>query len=195
MFTIVSDTLPKSAVAMTVGIGTAFGAVGSSLFQFVIAISVIKTGGYAIPFILAGSLYLIGLLVLHLFLPRLEVAQIDEHTRPRVSWPTVLAACLVLVAALVGLQMLLNKPAYSSLEHYYTKRATELKAASPEPGPTAKVGWHDARWIRWTMPDGTTRYELIKFDRDGRPMIESKGAAAGKYSGPTAAEVEAPGPS
>jgi ACS family hexuronate transporter-like MFS transporter len=194
MFTIVSDTLPKSAVAMTVGIGTAFGSVGSSLFQFVIALSVIKTGGYAIPFFLAGSLYLIGLLVLHLFLPKLEVAQIDQSTRPRVNWATVIAACVVMVAALIGLQAWLNKPAFSSLDHYYLKRATELKATGHEPGPDAKVGWHDARWVKWTMPDGATRLELIKFDRDGRPMIEPKGAAANKYSGPTLSEVQASAP-
>jgi ACS family hexuronate transporter-like MFS transporter len=190
MFTIVSDTLPKSAVATAVGIGYAFGNTGAALFQFVIAMALIKTGSYTIPFILAGTMYLIGWIVLHLLLPRLEPARIDPHTRPLVTWPKVITGGAALVAALVALQVWLNKPAYSSLDHYYDKRLVELKATSYAVGPEAKVGWRDARWIRWTLADGTVKLELLKFDRTGRPIIENAGAAATKYDGPSGAELQ-----
>ena len=190
MFTVVSDTLPKSAVAMTVGIGTAVGAVGSSLFQFIVALWLMKTGNYALPFLLAGTLYLIGLLALHLILPALQPAKIDTTTRPKTNWLTVIGVGTAIAVALVTLQVQLNKPAYSSPQHYYTKRQSELKASGYTHGPKAKVGWQEAQWVRWRLPDGSTRPELIKFDRHGRPQIEGQGVKAKKYQGPTATEME-----
>ena len=66
----------------------------------------------------------------------------------------------------------------------------ELKATlSAEGGPTAKVGWMDARWFRWWPAGKPQKIELIKFDQRGQAFIESKGDQATKYSGEPATEV------
>jgi ACS family hexuronate transporter-like MFS transporter len=195
MYTIISDTLPKPAVGMTVGIGTAFGAVGSSIFQVGVALWLAAhAGNYALPFFLAGILYLVGLSFVHGILPRLEPATIVEGERPKVRTWQVVAAVAVLVAALIALQIYLNKPPFKDADDYYAKQAIKLNATATQ-GPTAKVGWQDARWTRWTFADGTTRWELVKLDRHGRPTIEGKGVNAKNYVGPTRAELDgAPSP-
>jgi hypothetical protein len=88
----------------------------------------------------------------------------------------------------------LNKPAYDSPEHYYAKRQSELGAGGYTLGQRAKVGWQDAQWVRWRLPNGGSRMELIKFDRHGRPQIEGQGARAKKYQGPAATELEMAAP-
>lgn len=193
IYTVVSDTLPRQAVATTIGINMAFGAVGSALFQFLIAQWLIKTGNYALPFVMSGSLYLVGLLVMHLIMPRLEPATIDTVKRPGVRPWHIATALAALVAVLITMQVLLNQPAYLDTEAYYAKRPTQLSAVNHVDGPTVKVGWQDARWVGWKLANGQTKWDLIKFDRYGIPTIEGKGAEAKKYVGPTMAEVEASG--
>jgi ACS family hexuronate transporter-like MFS transporter len=192
VYTIVSDTLPRAAVATTVGVSQAFGAVGSSIFQFLVAIWLVKTGNYSLPLILAGTLYFVGLAALHLILPRLQPASIEPGDRPRVRPWHVAAGAAVVIGGLIGLQALLtlNQHPYRSLDHYLQKRQGELQAAAYGLGPKAKVGWQEAQWVRWSQPDGTAKLELVKLDRDGRPTVEGKGATAKKYDGPARDEVE-----
>lgn len=181
LYTIVSDTLPKPAVATTVGIKTAFGVVGGALFQLYVGNSV-ANGSYTGPFTLAGCLYLAGLGALHLILPKVEKVQ----PRKTVSPFTVALGAAALLSAVAALQFALNRPKYVSLAAYESLRQTELHAtASPVEGPTAKVGWMDARWMIWTTEDGA-KAELVKFDRDNRPLIDSKGDQAKGYVGPPA---------
>jgi ACS family hexuronate transporter-like MFS transporter len=78
LFTLVSDTAPRSAVGSIVGIGGMLGAVGSFLFQDLVGHVVLK-GSYAIPFFIAGSAYLAALLVIHLLVPRLEPIQLKTE--------------------------------------------------------------------------------------------------------------------
>jgi ACS family hexuronate transporter-like MFS transporter len=192
VYTVISDTLPRAAVATTVGISQAFGAVGSSIFQMMVALWLVRSGNYNLPLILAGSLYFVGLASLHLILPRLQPAQIAPDQRPSLRiWQVVVGAAIV-IGSLIGLQVLLtkNQHPYRSVDHYLQKRQGEIRAAAHVTGPGAKVGWQDARWIRWTLADGSTRHELIKLDRDGRPTVEGKGAAAKKYQGPAKQDVE-----
>ncbi len=190
VYTVVSDALPRSAVAMAVGVITAFGVIGASLFQFLVGRSVALTGSYALPFLLAGTLYLVGLAAMHVILPRLEPGVPREPRNPRLTVAAVWAVGLAVVLALGLVQYLLNKPPYDSERDYFAKRAGELKAASYLAGPPAKVGWMDARWIGWRTPDGV-KPELIKFDRDARPVIDPKGVATTKYEGPREQEVRA----
>jgi ACS family hexuronate transporter-like MFS transporter len=180
LYTLVSDTLPRAAVSTTVGIQTAFGVVGAALFQIFVGHEV-AAGSYASPFLLAGSLYLVGLLSLHVILPRVEPAT----PRRKVSGFSIAFGAAVMLAMLVGLQLVLNKPKYESFADYEVKRSVELKAISPPiEGPTAKVGWMDARWVYWRTPRGRIK-ELVKFDRDGRTVVESDGSKAKGYSGPS----------
>ena len=189
IYTTVSDTLPRSAIATTVGINTAFGSVGSALFQLLVAVWLVRTGNYALPFILAGTLYLVGLLALHLILPRLEPAQIDVDARSRVRWWQVGAVFAAIAIALVSLQTYLNKPPYRSVDRYLAERGAALHAIGHVDGPAAKVGWQDARWIVWRLPDGREKLDLIKLDRDGRPSIDAAGASNHKYVGPPLSQV------
>jgi MFS transporter, ACS family, hexuronate transporter len=182
LFTLISDTLPRKAVAMTVGIKTAFAVVGSAFFQLFVGRAVQLTGSYLFPFMLAGSLYLVGLLAVHLIMP------VVEPTRPgkAVSLVAVVGVGLALLAGLVGTQAILNKPPYLSLSDYMTLRRTELKSDSaPVEGPSAKVGWMTARWYLWRPVGKPAKLELVKFDRSERPIVEGKGTAAAQYKGPT----------
>jgi MFS transporter, ACS family, aldohexuronate transporter len=76
LFTLVSDTFPRQAVGSVVGFGGMMGAVGGMLIAKLTGALLQWTGSYVPVFIIAGSTYLIALLILHLLLPRLEPAKI-----------------------------------------------------------------------------------------------------------------------
>jgi ACS family hexuronate transporter-like MFS transporter len=79
IFTLVSDTFPQRAVGSVVGIGGFGGAVGG-MFIATFAGWVLQVSGSYIPmFIIAGSVYLLALLIIHLLVPRLERAEIDTE--------------------------------------------------------------------------------------------------------------------
>ncbi len=186
LFTLVSDTLPRRAVAATVGVITMFGGVGAAIFQIIVGTWVQRTSNYTLPFFLAGTLYLIGLLGMHLLMPNVE----PTHPKHRVNLGWVGVGGLGLLALLVVTTYFLNRPPYWSMSDYLTKRAIEIHSPSPgSVGPDAKVGWMHAKWILWRTADGKEKPELLKFDRDNRPMVESKGVKAAKYEGPTIDQV------
>jgi MFS transporter, ACS family, hexuronate transporter len=72
LFTIVSDMFPSQAVASVVGIGGMAGAVGGMLVADVVGHVLQKTGSYFVPFLMAGTAYLIALAAMHLIVPRLQ---------------------------------------------------------------------------------------------------------------------------
>jgi ACS family hexuronate transporter-like MFS transporter len=74
MFTLASDMFPRSAVGSVVGIGGMAGAVGGMLIAKIVGYILEWTGSYLPVFIIAGSMYLIALLVIHLIVPRMEPA-------------------------------------------------------------------------------------------------------------------------
>ncbi|HKS40204.1 MAG TPA: MFS transporter [Blastocatellia bacterium] len=80
IFTIASDTFPRRAVGSVVGIGGMAGAVGGMLLSLLVGEILEKTGNYLPIFIIAGSAYLLALLVIHLLAPRLEPASLDSAT-------------------------------------------------------------------------------------------------------------------
>jgi MFS transporter, ACS family, aldohexuronate transporter len=72
VYTLPSDMLPRSAVASVIGIGGMMGAVGGMLFTKFVGQILQATGSYRILFFIAGSVYLMALLVIHILSPRLR---------------------------------------------------------------------------------------------------------------------------
>jgi len=79
IFTLVSDMFPRRAVGSVVGFGGMFGAIGGMVIAKVVGYVLEWTGSYVPIFILAGSAYLIALLVIHLLAPTLEPAAVESE--------------------------------------------------------------------------------------------------------------------
>lgn len=75
-YTMVSDLFPKKAVASIVGIGTASGSVASIAFADFAGNVLDRTGSYKILFVLAGTAYPAALVVIHLLVPRWQMADV-----------------------------------------------------------------------------------------------------------------------
>ncbi len=78
IFTLTSDMFPKQAVGSVVGIGGMAGAVGGMLIALIVGEILETTGSYVPIFIIAGSTYLLALLIIHLLVPKLEPVKISE---------------------------------------------------------------------------------------------------------------------
>jgi MFS transporter, ACS family, hexuronate transporter len=77
LFTTASDMFPRKAVGSIVGIGGMAGAIGGMLIATVVGQILQLTGSYVPIFIIAGSAYLIALLIVQLLAPRLEPADVS----------------------------------------------------------------------------------------------------------------------
>jgi ACS family hexuronate transporter-like MFS transporter len=83
LYTLVSDTFPKRAVAGVAGLGGFFGYVGAALWSTASGYIVAATGGsYVVLFVVAGTAYLVAFAIIHLLMPRLEPALIDAPGFP-----------------------------------------------------------------------------------------------------------------
>jgi len=73
IFTVVSDVFPKKATASVVGIGGMIGALASALANLSLGRVLDSSGksGYFFAFLIAGSLYLTVLLIIHLMIPKM----------------------------------------------------------------------------------------------------------------------------
>lgn len=80
LFTLASDIFPGEAVASVVGVGGLAGAVGGMLMAKVVGYVLQWTGSYMIPFLIAGSAYLLALAVMQLLAPRLDPVNIQWTT-------------------------------------------------------------------------------------------------------------------
>jgi MFS transporter, ACS family, hexuronate transporter len=76
LFTTVSDMFPSQAVASVVGIGGMAGAIGGMLIADIVGHVLQKTGSYFVPFLMAGTAYLIALAVIHAIVPRLQRVEV-----------------------------------------------------------------------------------------------------------------------
>jgi len=78
VFSLMSDIFPKKAVGSVAGFGGFAGAVGGAIVAFSVGkiLQNIGTDGYAIPFAVAGSGYLIALLLVHLLVPKIKTINI-----------------------------------------------------------------------------------------------------------------------
>jgi ACS family hexuronate transporter-like MFS transporter len=81
LLTLPSDIFPRKAVASVVGIGGMFGAFGGLLIAKIVSYLLQWTGSYAIPFLIAGSAYLIALAAIQLLAPRLEPVMVGATAR------------------------------------------------------------------------------------------------------------------
>ena len=74
LFTIVSDVMPKKAVASVVGIGGMVGAISGMLVDFALGSGLDSSGNafYFWMFLVAGMLYLVILGIIHLMVPKLK---------------------------------------------------------------------------------------------------------------------------
>jgi ACS family hexuronate transporter-like MFS transporter len=78
LFTMTSDMFPRRAVGSVVGIGGMAGAVGGMLISVVVGEILQRTGGnYILIFLMAGSAYLVALLIVQLLVPRYKTADIE----------------------------------------------------------------------------------------------------------------------
>ncbi|MDR3691887.1 MAG: MFS transporter [Fimbriimonas sp.] len=186
LFTTISDTVPQSSMALAVGAINGFAMVGVSAMQLFVGRCVQLTSSYTLPFIVSGSLYLIAFVVLQGLLPHIEPSLPTKLAK----LPLVVAGGVILLIGLGAIQFEVNRPPYASIADYRSHRASELHAAPEfEIGPTAKVGWMEAQWYLWRPTKGKPKMELVKLDTHGQPFVESKGAKASKYAGPTEISV------
>lgn len=77
VLTLPSDMFPRHAVASVVGIGGFAGAIGGMMIATFTGFLLETTGSYVPVFLMAGSAYLLALLVVHTLAPRLQPARID----------------------------------------------------------------------------------------------------------------------
>jgi ACS family hexuronate transporter-like MFS transporter len=81
IFTLASDMFPRRAVGSVVGIGGMAGSIGGMLIASTVGLILHYTNNsYFSIFIIAGSAYLIALLIIHLLAPNLEPANVEEAT-------------------------------------------------------------------------------------------------------------------
>ena len=76
LFTLTSDLFPTQAVGSVVGIGGMAGAIGGIAIAKIVGYVLQWTGSYMVPFLIAGSAYLLALAAVQLLTPRLEPARI-----------------------------------------------------------------------------------------------------------------------
>ncbi len=76
LYTLPGDVFPRSAVGTVIGIGGAAGGVGGMLFSNFVGRELERIGGYTSIFLVAGTAYLIALLLIHLITPRYAPAKI-----------------------------------------------------------------------------------------------------------------------
>lgn len=77
LFTTVSDQFPRRAVGSVVGIGGLMGGLGGALLAAKVGF-IINTGGYVPLFIIAGSAYVLALVVLHTLSPKLAGVELKS---------------------------------------------------------------------------------------------------------------------
>jgi len=76
IFTTTSDMFPRKAVGSVVGIGGFAGAMGGFFMNLGAGWLKQNTGSYEIMFAIAGVVYLLALLIMHLLVPKLEPAKL-----------------------------------------------------------------------------------------------------------------------
>ncbi len=76
LYTIPSDTFPKAAVGSVTGIGGTAGAVGGIIMTMGVAEALKGLGGYGAVFFVAGLIYFLAVLIIHILTPRLAPAKL-----------------------------------------------------------------------------------------------------------------------
>ncbi|HEX8400158.1 MAG TPA: MFS transporter [Allosphingosinicella sp.] len=76
LYTLPSDLFPRKAVGAIIGIGGTIGAIGGMFMAKFTGWVLDATGSYLPMFVIAGSSYLLALLIIHLLVPRMEEARL-----------------------------------------------------------------------------------------------------------------------
>jgi ACS family hexuronate transporter-like MFS transporter len=80
LFTMASDAFPRRAVGSVVGIGGLAGAIGGMLVQPSVGKWLdFSHKSYGPIFFIAGTMYLIALLLIHLLVPKLELLRFGDN--------------------------------------------------------------------------------------------------------------------
>jgi ACS family hexuronate transporter-like MFS transporter len=77
LMTLPSDLMPKDAVGSASGIGGTAGAAGGIIMTMGVAAALKSLGGYSSVFLVAGVIYFVAVLVIHLLSPRLTPAKLS----------------------------------------------------------------------------------------------------------------------
>src|SRR5215467_11589347 len=85
LYTTASDMFPNSAVASVIGIGGMAGGIGGMLIAKVVGYVLEATGSYFVPFVIAGSAYLLAVALMQAIVPRLQPVNLsfDKATKRR----------------------------------------------------------------------------------------------------------------
>ena len=76
LYTLASDTFPRSAVGSVVGFASMVGAIGGMLVSKAVGYILQSTGSYVAVFLMAGSAYLVALCFIQALAPRLKPAEV-----------------------------------------------------------------------------------------------------------------------
>ena len=79
VFTLPSDMFPRQAVASVVGLGGFAGAIGGIGMSLFAGSQLQATGSYARIFLFAGAAYVLAWIVVHLLVPRLQPAALEQQ--------------------------------------------------------------------------------------------------------------------
>ena len=82
LYTLVSDTFPRTAVGSVIGFGGMAGAIGGMFISILVGEILNRTGSYVPIFFMAGFAYLAAFVVIHLLVPRLAPARFPELEGP-----------------------------------------------------------------------------------------------------------------
>jgi ACS family hexuronate transporter-like MFS transporter len=76
LFTLVSDLFPKHAVGSVVGLGGMFGSLSALAFSQAVGLNLQSSGSYTVLFIMAGSAYLLALIIMQLLIPKMKPVEV-----------------------------------------------------------------------------------------------------------------------
>jgi ACS family hexuronate transporter-like MFS transporter len=77
-FSLAGDMFPKRVVGSVIGLAGMIGALGGMALFFLTGIILTRTGSYQTIFVMASLTYAVALLIVHMLVPKLELAQIEE---------------------------------------------------------------------------------------------------------------------
>jgi ACS family hexuronate transporter-like MFS transporter len=80
VFSLAGDMFPKRVVGSVTGLGGMIGALGGMALFYITGKVLKQTGNYLPVFVLASLAYVLALLIIHLIVPKLEPAEIEEKT-------------------------------------------------------------------------------------------------------------------
>jgi ACS family hexuronate transporter-like MFS transporter len=82
VFSLAGDMFPRRVVGSVTGLGGMIGACGGMALFYVTGKVLKQTGNYLPVFVMASLAYVVALLIVHLLVPKLEPAPIEERSAP-----------------------------------------------------------------------------------------------------------------